>query len=512
MKLFILIILYILTGCTCVISAPPKAETQTFISSSGSIQTIYQNGVPHTDKNGQIMTEFDEQDSFFPIWMYGQMHPSTSYLCHPDESTKKWDEYNPTSTTRWSNIRILKDANFNTAQHWGYPWEFSNTLLNEANRLGLQVIEYWQPLDSYDHSVNNTIIQQYEWDSWGSFDTLDDYVTTNYQHPNILGYIPTEETGRYFSLSARTPEQWIFHFRDIKQEINAITNRPVFVLDNLWVTNQTEITLENDPTGGLDAWLYWHNNVDNGISALDVYVQNLSTIDTFDYSRGLNRAGKFITDTYNESRPYWVMLNVFEDGSSYQFPTNSQLRTMVYTSIIHGATGIAYFGADSYALRLAGLVGVRPDTPTTYLKSTNGVNTYCGDVFPNETFIEIDNTKAAQSISLWNKISSVNSELNDLRSVILSPTSTLNYTVEISGTPISTIPIRTLLKEYNGYYYLFAVNLDKTDISVRITLPGVINSQGEVLYESRSKTTDNYNKFVDDFDDFDVHIYKFQIP
>ena len=46
----------------------------------------------------------------------------------------------------------------------------------------------------------------------------------------------------------------------------------------------------------------------------------------------------------------WLCVQSFESGN-WLMPSPRELRTQVYTGIVHGATGIMYFAMDSYVTR-----------------------------------------------------------------------------------------------------------------------------------------------------------------
>lgn len=482
-----------------------KNSTDLFISSPNAAQLIYQNSVPHTDRLGTPMSEFQPGISFFPIWSYGNKHPSTSYICHPDAQSKMWREELPADSTRLSNLKLLQNASFNTGQFFGAP-DYSEIFLREASRLNMQSLFYWYPLDS---GLTSTA-----WETWSGYSHHLDFITKNGQHSNILGWIPTEETGRYFSQTTKTMEGWITFYHSMINQIRTVSPKAVFIVDNLWVENQTEKPFTD---GSVDAWLYFHTQ--DSVAGLDNYIQNLKTISTFDQSNGIPRAGKFIQSAYSGTRPYWPMVNVYEEYNEQgeivngsEFPSPTQLRNLVYNSIVHGATGIGYFGIDDYAFRRENMLGIRPDTPAAYLTDPNLSYGACDQ--NSFKMLTVTQAKAEESILLWNTVAQINSELQQLSSAILSKTSRQEYSVEVSGKSISPTPIRTMLKEFGGESYLIAINQDRVKLRSRISLPAP-NHFGtiQVLFENRTirpadKATGS--SFIDDFSEFAVHVYKFR--
>ena len=66
---------------------------------SATIQIIYTGGVPHLDRQGNILTQYDPERSFFPIAIWGVQMPGT-----------QWD-----SEADWN---VLTEAGFNTVWPW----------------------------------------------------------------------------------------------------------------------------------------------------------------------------------------------------------------------------------------------------------------------------------------------------------------------------------------------------------------------------------------------------------
>lgn len=455
-----------------------------------AVQNIYQFGVPHTDRVGRPLFNYDRVNSFFPIWMYGMKHPRTAYLCHPDEGAKAWISE---TIPRTSNIAMLKEAGFNTAQFIGEP-DYAGVFLKEVKNFKLQALMYFKPLNRGLELEPG----------------ISEFIRANGNHPNILGWIPTEETGHYLSYyqDPKRPKvsDWIGLFSRVREEIRRLSSRPIFIIDDLWLANQTELS---DGNNDLKTWRSW--NDDSEILALDNYPLNLSKIESFDVSNGLTRAGEFVIRNYQQKKPYWVLLNAYEaepppgQAKTSEFPTPKQMRAMVYMSVVSGATGIGYFSMDDYASRKSQMIGIRPDTPLKYLNVGQCAGAYWSDM------LQISAEKAEQSRALWNTVSSINFELQRLIPAILSKTSRLKYRVLISRTGISSTPIRTMLKEYDGYYYLIAVNLDRASVKTIFEIPSRSSSPVETLFEKRNlqvRPVSGSLQIQDEFSEFDVHIYR----
>jgi len=131
-------------------------------------------------------------------------------------------------------------------------------------------------------------------------------------------------------------------------------------------------------------------------------------------------------------------------------PTPEQLRGMVFTAIIHGATGIISFTYDSRVTRTSDVVGISPDPVPDY--DGRGAAT------PEER---------SQSRALWRGATALNAELRRLTPMILSPTADLPYAVHYSGLSETRGPIRTMLKPTKEGYTLFASSIERASLGAR---------------------------------------------
>jgi len=84
----------------CLFWAGTASQAQTV--SRNAVQTIFQQGVPHTNKNGKVLTAYDSQKSFLQIAMWG---------APPDGIDFDYDY-------EWQS---LKSAGFNTVWSWSRP-------------------------------------------------------------------------------------------------------------------------------------------------------------------------------------------------------------------------------------------------------------------------------------------------------------------------------------------------------------------------------------------------------
>ena len=191
-------------------------------------------------------------------------------------------------------------------------------------------------------------------------------------------------------------------------------------------------------------------------------------------------------------KPSWLVVESFgaESGIAWEFLTPQEMKATIYTAVIHGATGIIHFAWDSYVMRGERLMGIGPSPPAALL----------GD-------------RAADSAALWDALASpedgINHELETLTPIILSPTSRQPYRVFVDQQPISRAPIRTMLKEYGGSYYLLAVNIDNAPINARFLFTLSFESV-EALFEDSPTFRFGRSSLVDNFEPFGVHVYRLQ--
>jgi len=198
------------------------------------------------------------------------------------------------------------------------------------------------------------------------------------------------------------------------------------------------------------------------ITSVDVYP--VPTLGYLLRDRGISWVGKYtvrMRRTVDDRKPVWMILQGFSpanlSGSSTVLeavPSFAQSRFMAYDAIVHGATGLIWWGTHSIP-------------------------------------------EGSESRDMLRKIAS---ELRDISTILVSPT-TNPATVEIEPEE----DIAFLEKEYKGESYLFCVNTGKKRLSVRFKTP-FKNRTIKVLFEKRQLLSRN-GLFVDSFKANDVHIY-----
>ncbi len=93
-------------------------------SNLNAVQVIYRQGVPHTDKNGNLLTKYDPRRSFFQIGSWGNPYGKVYDIDY--------------------DLKTLTDAGFNTM--WPWPGHSLDDQLEAGRKAGLQVVAM-APLD-----------------------------------------------------------------------------------------------------------------------------------------------------------------------------------------------------------------------------------------------------------------------------------------------------------------------------------------------------------------------------
>ena len=161
----------------------------------------------------------------------------------------------------------------------------------------------------------------------------------------------------------------------------------------------------------------------------------------------------------------WEMLRKENDRDPkmIKYPTYEESRFMAYNAIIHGATGIVYWGT-SY-------------TP--------------------------------QPSPFWSDLKKVTRELAGMQNILTAKV--VNFEIEKTYHELGhsvDAGIEMLIKNYNNKTYLLTTNADKNPIKITFKLLKN-NTKGKVLSENRTVQIIN-GEMTDTFKPFDVHIYELE--
>jgi hypothetical protein len=146
-------------------------------------------------------------------------------------------------------------------------------------------------------------------------------------------------------------------------------------------------------------------------------------------------------------------------------PTAKEVRAEVWMALIHGATGIFYFVHEFEP-------NFREDA-----------------IFRYPDIIE--------------EVTRTNKLIGSLAPVLKSPN--VSGTVAVS----SQSPIATMVKVHKGTTYIFAVAMQNSPSTARITIGDVHHTRARVLNEARNITI-THGAFEDQFEGYGVHLYQIQ--
>jgi hypothetical protein len=269
-----------------------------------AVQTVYQDGAPHTDRQGRALLRYDAARSFFPIAIYHGLsgdHHGVHY-----------------------DFNVLKDSGFNTVHGW--EGQDFTPLLAAASQAGLQLIHH-NPTDA-DLELGRENKAMLAW------------------------YLDEEPTLRAWD---STWEERLARFVARRAEIQQRDpGRAVFTLDTPYI----------DPPWW-KRWRRWANAGD--VSAHWNYPLRGDESATLSGRRGVGETVTTAVDAVSAQKPVWLTVQAFASPlADWRMPSEAALRAMVYGGVAHGATGIVYFAYDSFVTRDGQVIGVAPTTARDY--------------------------------------------------------------------------------------------------------------------------------------------------
>jgi len=270
-----------------------------------AVQSVYLNGVPHTNTHGVFRLTYDAADSFFPIMM--------------------WDAPASSGDWTWSNLAA---AGFNTVVPGRVQWPLQ--LASWGQAANLQVVLMTAYADSRLSAVSG--------------------------HPNILGNVWMEDP--LASYDQTDMAQLYDNFAAYRTNARTLVpNMLVFVSENV-------LTRESLRSW----WTMWntvgdvscHKNFSIGSICDSISPEPMGISQSTTLAVVVNAEAKpvWLIAAAHES--------VSNSAGAPRFPTPQQLRCEVYAGLIQGATGIAYYGWDSSRTRADGVIGMAANPQATY--------------------------------------------------------------------------------------------------------------------------------------------------
>jgi hypothetical protein len=166
-------------------------------------------------------------------------------------------------------------------------------------------------------------------------------------------------------------------------------------------------------------------------------------------------------------QPVWNCIECSRIRDVDHKATPHQVKAEVWMSLVHGSMGILYF--------------VHEWAPK----------------FNEHALLDDPEMLAA--------VTAINHQIHTLAPVLNSPTITEGIEVTSSD---PEVPVATMLKQYDNATYLFAVAMRDGQTQATFTLPDLPSTAtAEVLEEGRNLTVAN-GKFTDDFQPYEVHLYR----
>jgi hypothetical protein len=443
-------------------------------------QKIYTaGGVPHTDRQGRRLAQYDARRSFLPLVLYDaqidcSLNPAGSAL-----QPSAWLGQN--CLPRGVNASLYVAAGFNAV----LPYDINPM----RNFMGPGFVTHELQIIVENQGGDIAEVQQY------------------HNHSSLLGwYLREEPTGN----GKRQAD--FDKYQTQKAAIKAIDAvHPVFVIDTPWQGTDTEW------------WTRWNSAGD--VSSHDNYVFDYSLssmVHMSGHGGGLPQTVSMASSINNFSKPVWMCLAAFESGP-WTMATPRQMRAQVYASLVMGATGIIYFAMDSQWSRAGGVVGMGPRPLLAQQYCETSLNdSFCAKFWPYSASPSLLDMAA----TAWDATVKLNAELHELTPCLLSPTSGEDMLVSFAAlddhaglhtpTPIRAIRKRCAAVSFApaGTDIIIAVNVDKGPIMAQFVVhrSTPANTSIAVLFEGGRSVdvtpqTSEYSRFIDKFESMDTHIY-----
>lgn len=517
-------------------------QEQMIDTSSSAVQTVYQQGVPHTDKLGNVRTTYSAQDSFFPNAIYlpsdesrdagvvpvlsnagfnsailekgtsvsfftSQIDGNNTYTVVVDEV----GELSPdlvTVTTNSTNITIT-DSQLVSGSTYQYVVCIPNcgtgmrvtsgTVVASGNTVSLS----WDNGSAFKLIINQDLEEDANFNSDPS--SFDDSLFQTYKNdPRVFGWWMDNEPLNRAVVRGIDPQPNYDANDQVYQTYKGQTSQAFFITESVGpISNPLWDDFVNL---GDAASIYYYPKFATLEPPPNLPLQSLQEVADFTQS---------MVAAVNQVKPAWYTPQAWS-GGLWKYPTPEEERAQVYAAIVHGATGIFHFTWDNCDLRYFqadptySLAGLRPNLQSAMPNCPNGLT--------------LSTDELNQGRALWDALDAtqdgINKELQTLEPIILSPTSAIDYEVFVNAAPISGSPVRTMLKEFDDDLYLLAVNIDNTTVNVKVRFPVEIVG-ADVLFEEvedgpqageQRKAFVFDNELRDTFAPFAVHVYRITRP
>jgi hypothetical protein len=161
-----------------------------------------------------------------------------------------------------------------------------------------------------------------------------------------------------------------------------------------------------------------------------------------------------------------------KNPSTFVPPTKHELRYMTYDAIVHGATGLLWYGVRS--------------------------------------------TKTEVNARLWSDLKEMASELRDLYSVWTCPFEMLpeKLSITVGNTQSQDTTVRCLIKLFDGRVYVLTVNtrdVPLKNVTFSVARQNGVLTKVNVLTENRQLKVSDKTSWTDQFEGYGVHIYETDI-
>ena len=343
-------------------------------------------------------------------------------------------------------LGVLSAAGFNTVHLW--EKQAPETFADRLREAQLQMIVHWPNPES---------------------------IAALSREPSLLAWYLDEEPS--FIYPAGDTKKRFAKFERDRDTIRRIdTETPILVLDG-------------PPTAANRArWDRW--NLAGDISSHFNYPVTVKRLRDYGPVERVAETTTIARKLVDQRRPLWMTLQAFGgEARGWRKPSPKTVRAMSYAAIVHGATGLIYFAYDSFVTRDDGILGISPSPERDYRVKTD----YNADGKPPLIASDADRN---WSRALFGAVAKLNAEMNQLRGVILSPTSALKYTVQPANAFAWSHMVRCLLKKSNAGYTLITVNVDTEPASVDFRFPDPIKSITPLFNSARPDNVDAHGYTV----------------